>query len=73
MDLHGFTLTNEAIKFRANNDWKISWGDTVNSLTTDNGDNIAVTAGTYNIKLHAWTGSKGKCEMTQVAPSKHNN
>ena len=51
----------------------MSWGDTVNSLTTDNGDNIAVTAGTYNIKLHAWTGSKGKCELTQVAPSKHNN
>ena len=73
MDLHGITLTNEAIKFRANNDWKIIWGDTVNSLTTDNGDNIAVTAGTYNIKLHAWTGGKGKCEMTQVAPSKHNN
>ena len=73
MDLHGITLTNGAIKFRVNNNWKISCGDTVNSLTTDNGDNIAVTAGTYNIKLYAWADGKGKCELTPVAPSKHNN
>ena len=72
-EISNITLTNGAIKFRANNDWKISWGGTVNSLTTDNSDNIAVTAGTYNIKLYAWADGKGKCEMTQVAPSKHNN
>ena len=72
-EISNITLTNGAIKFRANNDWKISWGGTVNSLTTDNGDNIAVTAGTYNIKLYAWADGKGKCELTQVAPSKHNN
>lgn len=72
-EISNITLTNGAIKFRANNDWKISWGGTVNSLTTDNGDNIAVTAGTYNIKLYAWADGKGKCELTPVAPSKHNN
>lgn len=72
-EISNITLTNGAIKFRANNDWKISWGGTVNSLTTDNGDNIAVTAGTYNIKLYAWADGKGKCELTHVAPSKHNN
>ena len=72
-EISNITLTNGAIKFRANNDWKISWGGTVNSLTTDNGDNITVTAGTYNIKLYAWADGKGKCELTPVAPSKHNN
>ena len=72
-EISNITLTNGTIKFRANNDWKISWGGTVNSLTTDNGDNITVTAGTYNIKLYAWADGKGKCELTPVAPSKHNN
>ena len=72
-EISNITLTNGAIKFRANNDWKISWGGTVNSLTTDNGDNIAVTAGTYNIKLYAWADGKGKCELTPVAPAKQNN
>ena len=71
-EISNITLTNGAIKFRANNDWKISWGGTVNSLTTDNGDNIAVTAGTYNIKLYAWADGKGKCELTPVAPAKQN-
>lgn len=71
-EISNITLTNGTIKFRANNDWKISWGGTVNSLTTDNGDNITVTAGTYNIKLYAWADGKGKCELTQVAPAKQN-
>ena len=71
-EISNITLTNGTIKFRANNDWKISWGGTVNSLTTDNGDNITVTAGTYNIKLYAWADGKGKCELTPVAPAKQN-
>lgn len=41
-----------SIKFRANAAWDISWGGTdLNKLTTQNGANINVTAGTYTVKL----------------------
>ncbi len=50
---NGVVLTNGTIKFRANDAWSISWGGTdLNKLTTANGDNISVTAGTYTIKLY---------------------
>ncbi len=46
------TLSNGEIKFRANGTWNISWGGTdLTKLTSNGGANIAVTAGTYTIKL----------------------
>ena len=69
-EINNIVLSNGSIKFRANNGWDINWGGTVNKLTTDNGANIAVTAGTYNIKFYAWADGKGKCEITPVAPAK---
>ena len=69
-EINNIVLSNGSIKFRANNGWDINWGGTVNKLTTDNGANLAVTAGTYNIKFYAWADGKGKCEITPVAPAK---
>lgn len=57
--LKNVTLGNGEIKFRANNDWAVSWGNTTpysgTGLTND-GPNIPVTAGTYNIYFNDLTG-----------------
>ncbi len=50
--IQNIVLKDGAIKFRANDAWDISWGGTLNSLTTQNGSNIYVAAGTYTIKLY---------------------
>lgn len=47
--INGVILEDGEIKFRADNDWNDSWGD--------NGGNIAVSAGTYNIWLNDITGA----------------
>ena len=40
------------IKFRANNDWGVNYGDNGGDGTLElNGGNIPSTAGTYNIEL----------------------
>lgn len=64
-EIKGITLTDGSIKFRANDGWDINWGGDVNSLTTNNGGNIAVEAGTYDIKLYAWANGYAKCEITK--------
>ena len=53
------------IKFRANDGWDISWGGELDKLTTKNGGNITVEAGTYDIKLYAWAEGFAKCVMTK--------
>ncbi|MCX6270299.1 MAG: SusF/SusE family outer membrane protein [Bacteroidetes bacterium] len=46
------TLVAGEIKFRANDDWGINFGDDgANGTLEYNGANIAVTAGTFNIKM----------------------
>ncbi len=53
------TLPNDGgVKFRMNHDWAVSWGartktdQNLNDLTQHNGENIALTAGTYEFKLY---------------------
>ena len=53
------------IKFRTNDGWDISWGGELDKLTTKNGGNITVEAGTYDIKLYAWAEGYAKCVMTK--------
>ncbi|MDO5608714.1 MAG: SusE domain-containing protein [Capnocytophaga sp.] len=50
----GVTLSNGSIKFRFNNAWTTSWGDKDGDgvLDTENDNNIAVTAGTYDISVN---------------------
>lgn len=50
--LENVTLANGEIKFRSNNDWALNYGDDgVDGTLEQDGTNIAVTAGTYTIKL----------------------
>lgn len=56
-------LKDGELKFRANDGWDISWGGTTDKLTTQNGANIKVTEGTYDIKLYPWADDYGKCEL----------
>ena len=51
------------MKFRANDDWGINWGGALDALT-QGGNNIAVEAGTYAIKLFAWCDGKAYATMT---------
>ncbi|MFV0483537.1 MAG: SusE domain-containing protein [Bacteroidales bacterium] len=56
LELNNITLTDGEIKFRANDGWDLNYGDTkvddaVDGIADNGGDNIAVTAGTYNITL----------------------
>lgn len=64
-EIKDINLTAGAIKFRANDAWDISWGGDINSLTTNNGGNITVEAGIYDIKLYAWADGYAKCELTK--------
>ena len=65
-ELKDVTLTDGEMKFRHTNDWNLSWGGELDNLTTQNGPNIAVAAGTYDIKLKVnWAEGTAKCEMTK--------
>ena len=64
-EVKNITLSAGEIKFRANDGWAISWGGELDHLTTKNGGNITVEAGTYDIKLYAWAEGFAKCVMTK--------
>lgn len=61
--ISNFTVENAGgLKFRANHDWAINWGATLNvadvnyGVGVNNGDNISVPAGTYNVFFNDITG-----------------
>lgn len=64
-EVKNITLSAGEIKFHANDGWDISWGGELDHLTTKNGGNITVEAGTYDIKLYAWAEGFAKCVMTK--------
>lgn len=65
-ELKNVELIDGEMKFRHTNDWSLSWGGELDNLTTQNGPNIAVAAGTYDIKLKVnWAEGTAKCEMTK--------
>ncbi len=52
-------LADGEAKFRADDDWELSWGGSdfpAGTATSDNGPNIPVAAGTYKITFNAFTG-----------------
>lgn len=63
-NINGITLADGTIKFRANDAWDINWGGDVSGLVA-NGDNIAVTAGTYDIKLVPICDGMSTCTLTK--------
>ena len=64
-EIKDIKLKTGEIKFRANDDWALSWGGELDKLTTKNGKNITVEAGTYDIKLYAWAEGFAKCVLTK--------
>ena len=65
-ELKNVTLSDGEMKFRHKNDWSLSWGGELDNLTTQNGPNIAVAAGTYDIKLEVnWAEGTAKCVVTK--------
>lgn len=58
------TLKDGELKFRANDAWDINWGGTPDALKQD-GDNLKMSEGTYDIKLYAWANGYAKCELTK--------
>ena len=65
-ELKNVRLSDGEMKFRHKNDWSLSWGGELDNLTTQNGPNIAVAAGTYDIKLEVnWAEGTAKCVMTK--------
>ena len=66
MELKNVTLSDGEMKFRHTNDWNLSWCGELDNLTTQNGPNIAVAAGTYDIKLEVNIAEgPAKCVMTK--------
>ena len=64
-ELKNVKLTDGEMKFRHTNDWNLNWGGPLDALAHD-GDNIAVAAGTYDIKLEVnWAEGTAKCVMTK--------
>ena len=54
----------DKMKFRANDEWGINWGGTLDALVQGGAD-IVVEAGTYAIKLFAWCDGKAYATMTK--------
>ena len=51
--IHGAVLLDGEVKVRQNDAWGVNYGDTGNDGSLElNGDNIPVTAGTYNITVN---------------------
>ena len=64
-ELKNVPLSDGEMKFRHTNDWNLNWGGPLDALVHD-GDNIAVAAGTYDIKLEVnWAEGTAKCVMTK--------
>ena len=64
-EIKGVELSDGEMKFRHTNDWNLNWGGPLDALVHD-GDNIAVAAGTYDIKLKVnWAEGTAKCVMTK--------
>ena len=62
-EIKGVELSDGEMKFRANDAWTLNWGGELDNLKQDD-PNIAVAAGTYDIKLYIdWEGNTAKCEL----------
>jgi len=61
-----FSLVQGSYKFRADHAWTISWGGTVDQLTTNNGANLSIAeAGTYAFELYIHCEGKSYVNVTK--------
>ena len=65
-EVKGVELPKGSVKFRVNADWAINFGGDVNGLTQD-GPNINIAAGTYDISLTLSTEGNHKAVFTETS------
>ncbi|MBR5715435.1 MAG: DUF5115 domain-containing protein [Bacteroidales bacterium] len=65
-EVKGVELPKGGVKFRVNGDWAINFGGDLNGLTQD-GPNISVSAGTYDISLILSTEGNHKAVFTETS------
>ena len=65
-EVKGVELPKGSVKFRVNGDWAINFGGDVNGLTQD-GPNINIAAGTYDISLILSTEGNHKAVFTETS------
>ena len=58
-------LAADEIKFRANDDWAINWGGSLDNLTQDGANLKVAEAGTYFVQLFATCETKSYCKLTK--------
>lgn len=60
-----YTLTDGEFKIRADHDWSLSWGGDINAMTSQNGGNIGIKAGTYYIQFAPNCDGYGVLKITE--------
>ncbi len=46
-----YTVNDGEFKIRANHDWSLSWGGSLDAMTSQNGGNLPISAGTYKFSF----------------------
>ena len=59
-----YTMTDGEFKIRANHDWTLSWGGALDAMTSQNGGNITITAGTYKFSFKPNCDGQGTLTVT---------
>jgi len=59
-----FEMTDGEYKIRANHDWTLSWGGALDAMTSSNGSNLSITAGTYKFSFKPNCDGQGTLTVT---------
>ena len=57
-------MTDGEFKIRANHDWTLSWGGELDAMTSQNGKNISISAGTYKFEFKPNCDGQGVLKIT---------
>ncbi|MCR5313495.1 MAG: DUF5115 domain-containing protein [Bacteroidaceae bacterium] len=59
-----YEMTDGEYKIRANHDWTLSWGGALDAMTSQNGANLSITAGTYKFSFKPNCDGQGVLSVT---------
>ena len=59
-----YEMTDGEFKIRANHDWTLSWGVELDAMTSQNGKNISISAGTYKFEFKPNCDGQGVLKIT---------
>lgn len=59
-----YEMTDGEYKIRANHDWALSWGGSLDAMTSSNGANLSITAGTYTFSFKPNCDGQGVLTVT---------